>query len=187
MAKLRQPSSKLYEGPFEIEPKTRVNAIAVVDGKTILSMRETFGPSNGLYWAKPGEKTEGPKVAPPITALQAEDAETKNGFPNSVGQTGFVTFKQKEGSLTFSQEHDGVAGEVTLLIKYTHWHKRNECAVDLYWNDKLLTTLSFPSTGSWNDNWQILRVPVRLEKGSNKISFRSTGNSLPNFDEISFE
>ena len=49
-------ASTLYKEPFEIKPDTTVTAIAVVDGETVLDMKEQFGPTKGLYWTKPGEE-----------------------------------------------------------------------------------------------------------------------------------
>ena len=180
-------NSPLYQKPFSAKGSHTIRATAFSDGKPFLMMREDVGKNKGLHWLSPSENLE----TNTSQAIQAETAKTKNGTiknnGNSFRGTGYIDFEGKEGSITFYQENDGSAGDATLTIRYTHNDPNTKRPLKVILNNKLETIASFKKTGSWNTNWQTIKIPVHLKKGANTLTLESNGSRLPNIDEILFE
>ena len=179
--------SPLYEKSFPVDPKQTVRAIVYHEGQSVLELKETFSPTAGLHWSSADEFSE----MNSSNALQAENAENKGGKKKKEGAnfhgTGYLDFEGREGQVTFYQENDGLAGQATLEIRYSHNDKKRKRPLEIFLNDQRVKTLAFPHSGSWNKDWKVIKLPVKIRKGANTLTLKSTGASFPNLDEIEFK
>ena len=54
-------------------------------------------------------------------------------------------------------------------------------------NGKLVETIRFKNTGSWDSDWKVMEVIARLGSGANRIRLQTAGQSGPNLDEVQVE
>ena len=118
--------------------------------------------------------------------FQAEDGLLFGSFIRTQysGYTGsgYVDLADRTGSnLEFVFRRDA-AGTDIITVYYANGGSSRSLSVRL--NDAVISSLSFPSTGSWT-NWSSVTVSVPMVSGINRLKFVSTTNgSNPNIDRI---
>lgn len=176
----------VYNEAFEINDNTNVKAIVKQNGKIVLTMEETFGKNEGLFWGDEHSKDmwigRGVNISAEEgilkgSAIASRDARRFKG-------TGFVDFKGKEGSVEFYQENDGEAVDYSIRFRYMHNNIDKLHPMKLFVNDEYLRTLKFKSTGGWEKSWKFVSTIIRLKAGANSIRLETTGESGPFLDEL---
>ena len=152
----------------------------------LLTMEETFGKNEGLFWGDEHSKDmwigRGVNISAEEgilkgSAIASRDARRFKG-------TGFVDFKGKEGSVEFYQENDGEAVDYSIRFRYMHNNIDKLHPMKLFVNDEYLRTLKFKSTGGWEKSWKFVSTIIRLKAGANSIRLETTGESGPFLDEL---
>jgi beta-galactosidase len=175
-----------YQGAFEISDGTTVKAIVKQGGNVVLSMDETFGKNEGLFWGNEHSadiwKGRGVNIAAEKGILEggamvSDDAHRYKG-------SGFVRFDGKEGAITFYQENDGEEADYSMRFGYMHNNIGKLHPMKLYLNDVYVSTLEFKATGGWEKEWEFVPAILRLKSGANNIRLETTGESGPFIDEL---
>ena len=181
-----ETNGKVYKGAFKISDNTTVKAIVRQNGKVVLTLEETFGKNEGLFWGDEHSKDmwigrginisaeEGILIG---NATVSRDARRFKG-------SGFVDFKGGEGSVEFYQENDGEEGDYSMRFRYMHNNKGKLHPMKLYLNDEFVRTLEFKPTGGWEKEWKFVPAILRLKAGANSIRLETTGESGPFLDEL---
>ena len=177
---------KRYESTFEIEDNTTVKAIVKQYGKVVLTMHETFGKDEGLFWGD--EHSKDMWIGRGVN-ISAEDGILKGSATGSnkarrFKGSGFVDFKGKEGSVEFYQENDGEAGDYNIRFRYMHNNSGTLHPMKLFVNDVYIKTLEFKATGGWEKSWKFVPAKIRLKTGANSVKLETTGESGPFIDEL---
>lgn len=175
-----------YENPFQISDGTTVKAIVKQNGNIVLTMEETFGKNEGLFW---GDEHSADIWIGRGVNISAEEGILKGSATASRAArrfkgTGFVDFKGKEGSVEFYQENDGEGGDYSIRIRYMHNNEGQLHPMKLYVNDEYIRTLEFKSTGGWEKEWAFVPTIIVLKSGANNIKLETTGESGPFIDEL---
>ena len=181
-----QTNGIVYTGAFEVQDNTTVKAIIKQKGKVVLSLEETFGKNEGLFWGD--EHSKDMWIGRGIN-ISAEDGILKGSAVASSSArrfkgTGFVDFKGKEGSVEFYQENDGEAGDYSIRFRYMHNNKGQLHPMKLYVNDEYIRTLEFKATGGWEKEWKFVPTIITLKAGANSIRLETIGQSGPYVDEL---
>ena len=175
-----------YQGPFEITDGTTVKAIVSLDGSIVLTMEETFGKKEGLFWGNEHSADmwigRGVNIAAEDARLEG-NAKVSHDAHRYKGR-GFVRFDGKEGAITWYQENDGEAGDYSIRIGYMHNNEDNLHPMKLYVNDVYNATLEFKATGGWDKEWKFVPIIINLKAGANNIRLETTGQSGPYIDEL---
>lgn len=175
-----------YKGAFEIKDGTTVKAIVKHNGKTIITMQETFGKLQGLFWGDEHSKDmwigRGVNISAEEGILKGHAKKSRKArrFKGS----GFVTFEDKEGSIEFYQENDGEAGDYSIRFRYMHNNVGKMHPLKLYVNDEYIRTLKFKPTGGWEKEWKFVPTIITLKAGANNIRLETAGESGPYVDEM---
>ncbi len=181
-------AGKLYEAAFKITDGATVKAIVKQNNKVVLNMVEKFGEKEGLFW---GDENTGDPWKNRGIAFQAEDATLENATKQSDGRRfkgeGFITFNNKEGSVKWYQENDGSEGSFKLVFKYASNDIESKRPMTLLVNGKVIETIDFNATGTWNADWMSAEAKVWFNPGANYIELKTTGKSGPNIDELIIE
>lgn len=177
---------KPYQKPFKVTDGTIVKAILKQNNRVLFEMNESFGANEGLFWGD--EHSEDIWIGRGIS-LPAEEAILKGSAKVSdkgrrFKNDGFVTFDNKEGSITWYQENDGQASEYFIRFRYTHNDTSGKRPMTLLVNDKVIETFEFKPTGSWEEGWGFIDAKVILKAGANNIELKTMGQSGPNIDEM---
>lgn len=174
----------VYAGPFRVAPGTEVKA-AVFDGDRLLfTMRERFGPGQGLYW---GDGSETPVAG---IGEQAEDAKFKGAMVKSEGEgfhgSGYLDFGNQSGSVEWYQENDGSPGTFTLRLRYSGKAKGQKGrAMKLAVNGKVVAPeLFMENTEGWGVGWKTVEVEATLGSGANTIVLSTIGKGGMCIDEL---
>jgi len=182
------PATKgiVYNRAFEIQDNTTVKAIVKQNGKIVLTMKETFGKNEGLFWGD--EHSKDMWIGRGVN-ISAEDGILKGSATASRAArrfkgSGFVDFNGKEGSVEFYQENDGEEGDYSIRFRYMHNNKGELHPMKLYVNDEYIRTLEFKATGGWEKSWRFVPTIIRLKAGANSIRLQTTGKSGPFLDEL---
>lgn len=176
----------LYKGAFEISDNTTVKAIVKQNGKVVLTMQETFGKNEGLFWGDEHSKDmwigRGVNISAEEGILKGSAKASRNArrFKGS----GFVTFANKEGSVEFYQENDGEAGDYSIRFRYMHNNVGKVYNLKLFVNDEYIRTLKFKPTGGWEKEWKFVPTIITLKAGANSVRLETTGESGPYIDEM---
>ena len=181
-----QTNGMVYRGTFEVQDNTTVKAIIKQNGKVVLSLEETFGKNEGLFWGD--EHSKDMWIGRGVN-ISAEDGILKGSAvaSNSARRfkgTGFVDFKGKEGSVEFYQENDGEAGDYSIRFRYMHNNKGQFHPMKLYVNDEYIRTIEFKATGGWEKEWKFVPTIITLKAGANSIRLETTRQSGPYIDEL---
>ena len=118
--------------------------------------------------------------------FQAEDAVLFGSYLRTQysGYTsaGYVDLADRTGSnLEFVFRRESAATNL-ITVYFANGGSSRSLSVSL--NDAVISSLSFPSTGSWT-NWSSVTVSVPMVSGINRIKFSSTTNGTnPNIDRI---
>ncbi len=176
----------VYTAPFQVDDGTTVKAVIKQNGKVVLTMSETFGKNEGLFWgdehSKDMWKGRGINIAAEEAILSgaakaSEDAHHYKG-------TGFVKFDKKEGAITWYKENDGEGKAYNIRFRYMHNDAHNRYPMKLYVNDEYVKTFEFKPTGGWVQNWRGVKAKVFFKSGANSIRLETTGQSGPFIDEL---
>ena len=176
----------LYTNAFEVSEGTTVKAVVKQNGKVVLTMSETFGKDEGLFWGDEHSKNmwigRGVNISAEDGILKGSAKASRNArrFKGS----GFVTFDNKEGSVEFYQENDGEAGDYSIRFRYMHNNQGKEHPMKLYVNDEYIRTLKFKPTGGWEKQWRFVPTIITLKAGANSVRLETTGESGPYIDEL---
>ncbi|MCF7561527.1 DUF4982 domain-containing protein [Sabulilitoribacter multivorans] len=177
---------KLYEGPFQIADGTTVKAIVLENGKKVLTMEERFGKNEGLFWGD--EHSADMWIGRGVNISAEEGILQGKAKPSSEAQrfkgSGFVDFKNGEGSVTWYQENDGEQGDYSIRFRYMHNNEGKLHPMKLFVNDEYIRTLEFPATGGWEKEWKFVPTIITLKSGANSIRLETTGDSGPYIDEL---
>jgi beta-galactosidase len=176
----------VYKGAFQIQNNTTVKAIVKQNGKVVLTMEETFGKNEGLFWGDAHSKDMW--IGRGIN-LSAEDGILEGNANASKAArrfkgTGFVRFDGGEGAITWYQENDGEAGDYSIRFRYMHNDASKLHPMKLYVNDQYIRTLEFKPTGGWEKEWKFVPTIITLKAGANNIKLETTGQSAPYVDEL---
>jgi len=128
----------VYTAPFAVEEGTTVNAVIKQGGKVLLTMSETFGKNEGLFWGDENSKDMWKGRGVNISAEDAllEGAARASAEAHHYKGTGFVQFDEKEGSITWYKENDGEGMEYAIRFRYMHNDEHNRYPMKLYVNDE---------------------------------------------------
>lgn len=178
-----------YDGPFEVNDGATVKAVVFRGGELILTMEETFGKNEGIFWGN--EHSADMWIGRGIT-VAAEEAILEGSAKVSTDgrrfkSDGFVVFDNKEGAINWYQENDGQGGDYTLRFRYTHNDQKSLRPMTLIVNDEEITTFDFKPTGSWKSDWKFVTAKVKFKAGANNITLKTTGHSAPHIDEMFVE
>ncbi|WP_396600665.1 glycoside hydrolase family 2 TIM barrel-domain containing protein [Algibacter sp. R77976] len=175
-----------YKEPFQISEGTTVKAIVKKNGKVVLTMEETFGKDEGLFW---GDEHSADMWIGRGVNISAEDGILQGGAiadkkARRYKGTGFVRFDGKEGAITWYQENDGEPGDYSIRFRYMHNNEGKLHPMKLYVNDEYVRTLDFKATGGWEKEWKFVPTIIVLQSGANNIKLETTGESGPFIDEL---
>ncbi|MDP5228871.1 MAG: DUF4982 domain-containing protein [Cellulophaga sp.] len=175
-----------YKEPFQISDGTTVKAIVKKNEKVVLTMEETFGKEEGLFWGdEQSDKMwigRGVNIAAEEGILEG-DAKVSDDAHRYKG-SGFVRFDGKEGAITFYQENDGEPGDYSIRFRYMHNDEAKVYPMKLYVNDVYVKTFEFEPTGGWEKDWKFVTTIVNFQSGANNIKLETTGESGPFVDEL---
>ena len=179
-------AGQLYQGAFKIKDHTTVKAVVKQGGKVVLTMQEVFGKSEGLFWGDAHSKDMWIGRGVNISAEEGilKGSATASTKARRFKGSGFVDFKDQEGSVEFYQENDGEAGDYSIRFRYMHNNTDQVYAMKLYVNDEYIRTLKFKATGGWEKSWKFVPTIVTLKAGANSIKVETTGKSGPYLDEM---
>ncbi|MEM6522638.1 MAG: glycoside hydrolase family 2 TIM barrel-domain containing protein [Bacteroidota bacterium] len=176
-----------YSAPFQVNEGTTVKAVVLNRKQEVLiTMSETFGEGNGLFWgdeySKDMWKGRGINIA-------AESAELLgNAKPSEEGRrfkhSGFVTFGNQEGAIRWFQENDGEKRTLNIRIRYSHVEAHGDRPMELMVNDKKIKVFQFDDTGDLGSRWSFVNATIELQKGANYIELKTMGKSGPYVDEL---
>ena len=176
----------IYKSAFEVSDGTVVKAIIKQNGKVVLTMEETFGKNEGLFWGNEHSKDmwigRGVNISAEEGILKG-DAKASSKARRYKG-TGFVRFDGKEGSVEFYQENDGEAGDYSVRFRYMHNNVGKMHPMKLFINDEYIRTLKFKPTGGWEKEWKFVPTIITLKAGANSVRLETTGESGPFIDEM---
>lgn len=176
-----------YVGPFAVAPDTVVKADVFDGDKLLLSMEETFGPGEGLYWGTGGETT----VAN-LGGDQAEDATFEDAIISTKGSgfegRGYLDFLGHTGAyVEWYQENDGSAGPATLSIRYSgNRPDAQGRSMQLSVNGEA-QELFFPNTDGYGTDWATREVDIQLKSGANHIRITTLERGGMCIDSIRIE
>ena len=175
-----------YENPFQISDGTTVKAIVKQNGNIVLTMEESFGEKEGLFW---GDEHSADMWVGRGVNISAEDGILEGGGKADKDArrykgSGFVRFDGKEGAITWYQENDGEAGDYSIRFRYMHNNEGQLHPMKLYVNDEYIRTLEFKPTGGWEKEWKFVPTIITLKAGANNIKLETTGDSGPFIDEL---
>ncbi|AQS94325.1 beta-galactosidase [Polaribacter sp. BM10] len=181
-----ETNGKVYNGAFEIKDNITVKAIVKQNGEIVLNMEETFGKTEGLFWGDEHSKDMWIGRGINISAEEGilKGSATASRKARRFKGTGFVDFKDKEGSVEFYQENDGEAGDYSIRFRYMHNNIGEFHPMKLFVNDEYIRTLKFKATGGWDKSWKFVPTIIRLKAGANNIRLETTGKSGPYLDEM---
>ena len=179
-------SGIVYKKSFTVLDGTTVKAVVKQQGKVVLTMEETFGKNEGLFWGD--EHSKDMWIGRGIN-ISAEEGILEGGAVVSDAAhrykgSGFVRFDGKEGAITFYQENDGEEGDYSMRFRYMHNNEGKLHPMKLYLNDEYIRTLEFKPTGGWEKEWKFVPAILRLKAGANNIRIETTGESGPFIDEL---
>ncbi|SEQ78913.1 beta-galactosidase [Hyunsoonleella jejuensis] len=175
-----------YAEPFKVEDGTTVKAIVKQNGVLVLTMEETFGKNEGLFW---GDEHSADMWIGRGVNISAEDGIlTGSAKPSRNAHrfkgSGFVDFKGGEGSITWYQENDGERGDYSIRFRYMHNNEGKLYPMKLYVNDEYVRDMEFPATGGWEKEWKFVPAIIVLKSGANNIKLVTKGESGPYIDEL---
>ena len=175
-----------YKSSFEVSDGTTVKAIAKQNGRVVLTMEETFGKTEGLFW---GDEHSADMWIGRGVNISAEDGVLDGGAKADTNArrykgTGFVRFDGNEGAITWYQENDGEQGDYSIRFRYMHNNEGKLHPMKLYVNDEYIRTLDFKATGGWEKEWKFVPTIITLKAGANNIKLETTGKSGPYIDEL---
>jgi len=181
-----ETNGKVYNGAFEIKDNITVKAIVKQNGEIVLNMEETFGKTEGLFWGDEHSKDMWIGRGVNISAEEGilKGSATASRKARRFKGTGFVDFKDKEGSVEFYQENDGEAGDYSIRFRYMHNNIGEFHPMKLFVNDEYIRTLKFKATSGWEKSWKFVPTIIRLKAGANSIRLETTGQSGPYLDEM---
>ncbi|MFS4482771.1 sugar-binding domain-containing protein [Hyunsoonleella sp. 2307UL5-6] len=175
-----------YNAPFQISNGTTVKAIVKKNGSVVLTMEETFGKNEGLFWGNEHSADmwigRGVNISAEDGILEGAAKADKNA--RRYKGTGFVRFDGEEGAITWYQENDGEPGDYSIRFRYMHNNKGKLHPMKLYVNDEYVRTLDFKATGGWEKEWKFVPTIIVLQSGANNIKLETTGESGPFIDEL---
>ena len=177
-------ASKRYQGSFSVPLGTTVKAIANLNGKTVLTMKERFASDVGLLWEGGGLDTE-------FGGEQAEDAEFSVAKKSTVGKnyngSGYLDMGKEKGAYVhWYRENDGDTANVDLVIRYSAAPKdRKPLQIQLNVNENtMVKRLALPPTANWGKNWRTTTQPITLKRGANTIRLTTVDDRGLFIDEI---
>lgn len=122
------------------------------------------------------------------TTFEGEEAETLFGVEVKSSNKGFegngyvdygAAGSYVEWSNVFASE-----GEAVLAFRYSNASPfKNTRPTGLYVNGAVVTTISWPDTGTWT-NWGTEKVNVKLQSGKNTIKLMQISALGPNLDQL---
>ena len=176
----------IYAKPFEVVDNTTVKAVVKQNGKVVLTMEETFGANEGLFW---GDEHSADNWVGRGLSIAAETSTLEGGakvsaMAKSYSGSGFVKFDDKEGAITFYKENDGEAGDFNIGIKYLHNNIYKLHPMKLFVNDFYIKTFEFSPTGDGEKEWKFVNTIISFNRGANTIRLETTGQSGPYIDEL---
>lgn len=174
-------SSQRYTKPFKVTDGTQVKATVYQNGQKVFVMQESFGKDLGLYWGNAQYGQANQKFDD--DGMLAIDAK----FNGAVKKADHLDFQSREGNIRWYQENDGEAGNFVLTFSYASNDSNSNRPMDLYLNNKKVTRINFPSTGTWKGEWRKISLKLGLVAGANNIELRTTGESAPNIKALSIE
>ncbi|WP_044209430.1 sugar-binding domain-containing protein [Flammeovirga sp. OC4] len=179
-------SGQDYKGAFEVEDGTTVKAVVLHNDKVLLSMSETFGKDEGLFW---GDEHSADMWIGRGINLGAEEAvlegkATVSKEARRFKGSGFVKFDDEEGAITWYKENDGEAGDFSIRFRYMHNNKNQLHPMKLYVNGVYIKTFEFKPTGGWEKDWKFVNTIVNFTEGANAIKLQTTGQGGPFVDEL---
>jgi hypothetical protein len=109
-------------------------------------------------------------------------AQAATGFPGYQG-TGFVDYINPSGDyVEFQGVSSATTGTRTIRHRYA-LQAGSTRTLNVTVNGSVVGTVTFPTTPSWTD-WRTVDVNVPLVAGNNTIRLTATGQSGPNFDNL---
>ena len=176
----------VYDQPFKVEDGTTVKAIVKRNEAIVLTMEETFGKNEGLFW---GDAHSADMWIGRGVNISAEDGVlTGTAQPSREARrfkgSGFVDFKGGEGSVTWYQENDGEPGDYSIRFRYMHNNEDKLHPMKLFVNDEYVRDIEFKPTGGWEKEWRFVPTIIVLRSGANNIKLETTGESGPYIDEL---
>lgn len=175
-----------YNSAFEVAEGTTVKAIVKQNGKIVLTMEESFGKNEGLFWGDSHSADiwlgKGVSIAAETSKLEG-GAKVSNNAQRYSGN-GFVNFDGLEGAITFYKENDGEASELNIRIKYMHNDADKLYPMKLFMNDVYVKTFEFNPTGDAEKEWKFVNTIINFTRGANEVRLETTGQSGPFIDEM---
>lgn len=180
--------SPLYVKPFKVTLPTTVKALVLSKGVTLFTMEEVFSREAGLHWSEPNEIV----LLNGSLGVQAEEAELLGRAKILRGGLGFhgdgyVDLSNNGDGISWYQENDGVAKQVTLRFRYAQQDAKGNRTADLFVNGSKIKRLTFPNTGSWDRHWKQIEVTAEINAGANEIMIRANKQGSPRIDELIIE
>ncbi|NND96375.1 MAG: DUF4982 domain-containing protein [Pirellulaceae bacterium] len=177
-----------YTGPFTLDSDAVVNAAVYRGDQLLMTMRERFGPKQGLHWGSADQ------VSPSTTNSmgdQAEEAHFQKARVATNGQgyngTGYLDFGWNAGAFVeWYQENDGDAYDGEVAIRYScKSGKGGGRKMKLVHNGKVIQSdLFFPNTKNWGNDWATVVVKVKFQRGGNSLRLVTLNSGGPYIDEI---
>lgn len=120
--------------------------------------------------------------------IQLENACSYDGTIDNDNEgfsgTGFLNFTYAIGSQMSIKIEALATGIQTLQIKYANGSNENRTCQVLHNNVEIITSLDFPTTGSWT-TWDTISLTLNFNRGINQISFISlTETGGANLDQF---
>lgn len=175
-----------YAGAFEVTSGATVRAIVLQNDKVVLTMDETFGEDEGLFWGNENSADiwigRGVNIAAEDAILEG-DLKKSNEAHRYKG-SGFVVFDGNEGAITWYKENDGEAGDFSIRFRYMHNDADKLYPMKLFVNEEYIKTFEFAPTGGWEKDWKFVTTIVNFKSGANNIRLETTGQSGPYIDEL---
>lgn len=113
---------------------------------------------------------------------RCSSAKAATGFPGYQG-TGFVDYINPSNDyVEFQNVSSATTGTRTIRLRYA-LQAGSTRTLNVTVNGTLVGTVTFPTTPSWTD-WRTTDINIPLVAGNNTIRLTATGQSGPNFDNL---
>ncbi|MDZ8117088.1 glycoside hydrolase family 2 TIM barrel-domain containing protein [Pontiella agarivorans] len=177
--------SSPYKGAFTVQPGTTVKALVVLNGKPVQVLEERFASDVGMVWKS---SVQGSSVP---AGEQAERAELNGASIVSKGQfrgEGFIKFNGTPGAFVqWYYENDGDSGDGSLVIRYGGVAAKGKGhRIKVMMNGETVSkNLLLPNSDKVGQKWSVVKVPIQVERGANRIRLEPLTEAGLCIDEIS--
>ncbi|MBK1877639.1 glycoside hydrolase family 2 TIM barrel-domain containing protein [Pelagicoccus mobilis] len=179
--------STRYNGSFEVVPGTTVKALVVLNGEAVQTLEERFAMDEGFVWKS------SVAAADVLAGEQAERATFEGAKVVGKGKgqifrgDGYIQFVDDPNqSVEWYYENDGDSGRAKLAIRYggiVEGEKGHRVRVIIN-GEVVEESLLLSNSDHPGRKWSMVKVPMQIERGANRIRLEPLSGEGLCLDEI---